>query len=74
MFFLDESPRWLAEKDRYDDARACLLRIRQDYEVEDELQEIIHGIELERTIGEGSWKEVFSNNNHMLYRLMVGCG
>jgi len=74
MFFLDESPRWLVQKGKIDDARNCLKRIRQEYEVEDEIAEIREAIEQENIIGQGSWREVFSTKNNMLYRLMVGCG
>lgn len=46
ILFQNESPRWLVEKDRVDDARAALSHARgkpeQDSTVEHELQEIIN--------------------------------
>eukprot|EP00122_Pirum_gemmata_P000873 Pgem_evm1s781 len=74
MFFLDESPRWLVQKGRFEEARSCLLRIRQEYEVDAEMSEIISNIDEQKEQGEGSWAEVFSNKDNMLYRLFVGCG
>lgn len=38
IFFCPESPRWLVQKGRDEDARAALLRIREPQEVEAELQ------------------------------------
>lgn len=40
MFRLPESPRWLVSKDRADDARDVLERLRTETSVDDELQEI----------------------------------
>eukprot|EP00121_Abeoforma_whisleri_P011281 Awhi_evm1s10404 len=74
MIFLDESPRWLVQKDKFDEARSALLRIRQPHEVEDELQEIIHTVEAERAIGDGKWVDLFRTENNMRYRTFLGAG
>jgi len=47
MYFLPETPRWLVSKDRDDEARRVLRRTRTDEEVEGELQEIRHALEME---------------------------
>src|SRR5436305_1474701 len=39
MFFMPESPRWLVEQDREDDARKVLCRARRKDQVDDELDE-----------------------------------
>lgn len=40
MFFMPESPRWLVEQEREDDARSVLCRARRKEQVDDELDEI----------------------------------
>lgn len=63
MFFCNESPRWLARKDRWDEAAAKLSLVRQlptthPY-VAEELREINEQLELERRlIGNASFKDL----------------
>lgn len=62
LFFLKESPRWLAKKGRHDEALASLAYIRcadtSDHEVIQELAEIRASIEEELNATEGvTWKE-----------------
>lgn len=62
LWFLKESPRWLAKTDRHDDALASLAYIRcvskDDPEVLEELAEIRASVEEEFLATEGlSWKE-----------------
>jgi sugar porter (SP) family MFS transporter len=40
MYFMPESPRWLAERGRDDDAKSALRRARQTEDVDEELEEI----------------------------------
>lgn len=74
MIFMPESPRWLVEKGRTNEAKAVLYTIRQDEEVNWELDMIEQNIREERSIGNGAWSEVFSNTNTMNYRVFVGVG
>ncbi|KAA8644825.1 hypothetical protein EYZ11_007930 [Aspergillus tanneri] len=61
MLLCNESPRWLAKKDRWEDARATLSRVRglpatHPY-VDNEFQDIVQQLEQERNLigGSGFW-------------------
>ncbi|KAK4122705.1 general substrate transporter [Parathielavia appendiculata] len=76
IFFLHESPRWLMEKDRHEEARAVLDRLRsgQDRDlVELELQEIREAILADRAMGDISWKSIVTRPTWRK-RLLLGCG
>ncbi|KAI8900228.1 general substrate transporter [Globomyces pollinis-pini] len=64
MFFMPESPRWLAMKDRNDECAATLAQLHQvdqsDSKVQSEYKEILENVQHERSIGNGGWDEVFS--------------
>ena len=60
MLLCNESPRWLARQDRWEECRLILSRIRnlpQDHPyVEDEFREIVNQLEHERQlIGDATW-------------------
>ncbi|KAJ3336071.1 hypothetical protein HDU91_001924, partial [Kappamyces sp. JEL0680] len=61
--FIPESPRWLADKDRNEEALATIARLRSstaaDPAVVGEYRDIVDGVMLERTVGSGGWDEVF---------------
>lgn len=56
MIFLPESPRWLLAKQKTNEAIAVLVKIRPLETVNNELMEIVHGLNTE----EGGWGELFS--------------
>ncbi len=56
MLFLPESPRWLAKRGRYDDARKVLARIREGPAMEAEFQEIEQS--LARAEEQGTWRDL----------------
>ncbi len=70
MFFLPESPRWLAKRGRHDAARAILSRIRDTHDVDAELQEIEHG--LAHAEEHGNWRDLLSAR--IRPALIVGIG
>jgi len=75
VFFLNESPRWLMEKDKQEEARAVLNKLRSglDQELIDlELHEIRDVIVADRALGGVSWKSILTRPTWRK-RLLLGC-
>lgn len=75
MMFLPESPRWLARKDRWEEAHEVLALVhgkgdRNHAFVTLELQDIREQCELERTFNDAGYLDLFKPR--MLNRTMVG--
>jgi MFS transporter, SP family, galactose:H+ symporter len=68
LLFLPESPRWLMSRNKGDQARALLGRIRESGDVEAEIAEIAASL----TQQEGSWRELLSAS--LRPALIVGIG
>ncbi|KAF3939260.1 hypothetical protein ABW19_dt0205252 [Dactylella cylindrospora] len=77
IWFLTESPRWLMEKDRYDEVRVVLERLRgdgiDDEQVELEFRDLRGVIAAERAAGNTSWKKIITKPSWRK-RLILGCG
>ncbi|KAL4876366.1 general substrate transporter [Aspergillus karnatakaensis] len=76
IWFLDESPRWLMEKDRHEEAKAVLMRLRSNLSpdvVELEFREIRDVIDADRAAGNTSWKTIITKPSWRR-RLILGCG
>ncbi|KAJ5739389.1 hypothetical protein N7533_012173 [Penicillium manginii] len=79
IWFLNESPRWLMEKDRHDEALATLHRLhgdgtpeKQEY-IEMEFQEIRDVIDAERASTKITWTTIITKPSWRR-RLILGCG
>jgi len=73
LVFLPESPRWLAGKEKTEQLRAVLGRLRFEDEVEGEVAQLTAEVQEERHIGTASWTEIFSTANSLRYRVLLGC-
>lgn len=74
--FLPESPRWLCEKDRNDEARLILDRLRKgkpEELIELEHREIVDVIAADRANLEIDWKTIITKPSWRR-RLLLGCG
>ncbi|QLG74130.1 hypothetical protein HG535_0G00150 [Zygotorulaspora mrakii] len=77
MLLIPESPRYLAENGRIEEARRAIARLSRvpvEHEfVESEIDQIVQGIEIQKANGEASWGELFSTKSKILQRLITGC-
>jgi hypothetical protein len=77
IWFLQESPRWLIEQDRHDEARAVLAKLHgngSNNEFLDlEFREIRDTIVAEKTLQVESWAALLSKPSWRK-RLALGCG
>ncbi|KAG2174486.1 hypothetical protein INT44_006749 [Umbelopsis vinacea] len=73
--FMPESLRWLAIRDKNEQCRKTIARLRdlpeEDPLVTQEMEEIAAAIELERESKSGRFSEIFQSGN--LRRLFIGC-
>ncbi|KAL3295157.1 hexose carrier protein [Colletotrichum asianum] len=76
VYFLQESPRWLMERDRHEEARASLNKLRSGLDEETidlEFREIRDVILADRAVGDVSWKSIITKASWRK-RLLLGCG
>lgn len=76
MSFMPESPRFLVEVGRYEDARKSISYSNKvstdDPLVFAEVEEIQAAIETERAAGTASWGELFTGSPKIFYRVVLG--
>ena len=73
MLRMPESPRWLVDQGRMDDALAVLRTIRSDERAEAELAEVEHVAVEDRETHHTGWRSVLTNKN-LLRVLLIGIG
>ncbi|OUT23552.1 hypothetical protein CAS74_001873 [Pichia kudriavzevii] len=76
LTFTPESPRYLVENDRIEEAKQSLAKNnKQDVNSEfviNEVNILADAIELEKSAGNATWGELFTGKPKIFYRLMVG--
>ncbi|KAK4155299.1 general substrate transporter [Chaetomidium leptoderma] len=82
VLLVPESPRWLAARSRWDDARTSMARLRgmkddpKHHLVEDDMREMREVLEKERSVGVGTWGECFIPRKNgvpkQVYRTILG--
>lgn len=82
ILIVPESPRWLAARSRWDEARLSMARLRgmkhdpKHGIVEDDMREMREILEKERSVGVGGWDECFIPRNNgvpkQVYRTILG--
>lgn len=72
LFIMPESPRYLVGKNKNAEAREALLKVRFEDDIDSEMRELDQEAKEELERGVASWGEVFSNDNRMRYRVMLG--
>ena len=79
--FLPESPRWLIQHERIEEATEVYARFQgsdatiSDLSVLKEREEVMASIEKERHMGQASWMEIFTENKaRSISRVLLGAG
>ena len=79
--FLPESPRWLVQHDRIEEAANVLARFegegigRDNPSVVRQREEMVDSVQQEAAMGQASWGEVFTEGrNRNISRVLLGTG
>jgi len=73
MTIMPESPHFLVRKERHEDAKAALAKVRFEHQIEWELELLEMEAKEANELGVATWKEVFDNtNNKMKTRTLTG--
>lgn len=71
--FAPESPRWLVQNNKIDQARACLRKVRAESEVEAELLSIREAIAFEKREMSGVSYKLFFTDPSIRWRFFLAC-
>jgi sugar porter (SP) family MFS transporter len=72
LIWMPESPRWLAANGTQEQLLQVLKKLRYEEDIEGELLELREEAEEEKREGVASWKDLFSSENKMRYRVLLG--
>ena len=79
--FLPESPRWLIQHDKLEDALDAFARLegqnisKEDASVIRQCEEVTASVQQELTLGSASWAEIFTEGkNRTISRVLLGAG
>lgn len=79
--FLPESPRWLVQHEKVEEATEVIARLEgagasvSDRDVVKERDMIVASVEQEQAVGEASWAEVFTEGKmRNISRVLLGAG
>jgi sugar porter (SP) family MFS transporter len=72
LTIMPESPRYLVGKEKFDEAREALAMVRFDDQLDAEMKELDLEAKAEVARGVANWAELFSKDNSMRYRIMLG--
>ena len=71
---MPESPRYLVAKGKREEAQAALAKVRYEDQLDWEVENIDLEVKEEMKHGVASWPEIFSDDNRMKYRILMGMG
>jgi SP family sugar:H+ symporter-like MFS transporter len=72
--YMPESPRYLAAKEKKEELRRVLRKLRNAEDVEHSIDTINAEVEEDRSLPIASWSDVFSTHNNMRRRVFLGIG
>ncbi|KAK9368191.1 general substrate transporter [Lipomyces kononenkoae] len=79
LIIVDETPRWLAAHDHYNEALEVLRRLNNgkisDTDVVAIYEDILQTVSIEKALGAGSWKDLLKNDEiQSQRRFFIACG
>jgi uncharacterized membrane protein len=79
VLIIPETPRWLAARDRNEEALEVLTRLNKGKMTHEEIQsihtDIVRTVALEKSIGAGTWGDLLKNDSiQSRRRLLIACG
>ncbi|KAH8685384.1 sugar transporter-like protein, partial [Tricladium varicosporioides] len=79
LLVVPESPRWLAAHSYQAESLEVLQRLHRDHKTEEDInllhQQIVKAVELESSVGSGSWRDLLHNDKiQSQRRFLIACG